>query len=411
MRGAIAQLGERYNGIVEVSGSIPLGSTTWPSVSTGGASTHHLVNRGFVMLQPTESPQETKVWGAERLFKTFAANLKAPSFWPAWLITGPQGVGKRTLLEALGCQVLSITDRVTLHDVLSNVRQASDPSNGGSRDTVALGALSPCLYALRAPRTAEVRKLHAFLGLHPLRVEDKRLVVLLDVDAMGGEAQNALLKLLEEPPPQTLFLATAKTMAPVLMTLRSRLRPMPLKPLGWAEFRAALRTVSHPQKSEPLSDEALRLLFGQTFGCVGSALTAWEQEVLGAPAGEGSATENTSALMCFHTLLKRGLLPAAHPDFLSPFAPHYRTFWEEAEELWLHTTFQAWCARVVTTFWSTERTSLSAEEQAVADRLSPEAWWQFLVRVQTTFEDAQTYHLQRFTWIPALFSLPSTSAY
>ena len=27
MRGAIAQLGERYNGIVEVSGSIPLGST------------------------------------------------------------------------------------------------------------------------------------------------------------------------------------------------------------------------------------------------------------------------------------------------------------------------------------------------------------------------------------------------
>jgi hypothetical protein len=26
--GAIAQLGERYNGIVEVSGSIPLGSTT-----------------------------------------------------------------------------------------------------------------------------------------------------------------------------------------------------------------------------------------------------------------------------------------------------------------------------------------------------------------------------------------------
>jgi hypothetical protein len=27
--GAIAQLGERYNGIVEVSGSIPLGSTKW----------------------------------------------------------------------------------------------------------------------------------------------------------------------------------------------------------------------------------------------------------------------------------------------------------------------------------------------------------------------------------------------
>ena len=28
--GALAQLGERYNGIVEVSGSIPLGSTTIP---------------------------------------------------------------------------------------------------------------------------------------------------------------------------------------------------------------------------------------------------------------------------------------------------------------------------------------------------------------------------------------------
>ena len=28
--GAIAQLGERYNGIVEVSGSIPLSSTNFP---------------------------------------------------------------------------------------------------------------------------------------------------------------------------------------------------------------------------------------------------------------------------------------------------------------------------------------------------------------------------------------------
>ena len=37
--GAIAQLGERYNGIVEVSGSIPLGSTT--TFPSGASSSIH----------------------------------------------------------------------------------------------------------------------------------------------------------------------------------------------------------------------------------------------------------------------------------------------------------------------------------------------------------------------------------
>jgi hypothetical protein len=228
------------------------------------------------------------------------------------------------------------------------------------------------------------------------------LVVLLDVDAMGGEAQNALLKMLEEPPSQTFFLATAKTMASLLVTLRSRLRAMPLKPLDGNAFGVALRAAFKQQGEGALSEEMLRVLFQQTFGCVGSALTLLEREA------ETPLSETTSAVVCFSMLLARGLLPKTHADFLSPFSACYRAFWEETDDLWLHTTFQAWCARVVTTFWSEARTTLSAEEQAVAARLSPEAWWLFLTRVQTIFEDAQTYHVPRFTWIPSLFSLPDT---
>ena len=58
--GALAQLGERYNGIVEVSGSIPLGSTISPDLLVAGRGDgcgllppHPGANLGFIGDFPT----------------------------------------------------------------------------------------------------------------------------------------------------------------------------------------------------------------------------------------------------------------------------------------------------------------------------------------------------------------------
>ena len=51
--GAVAQLGERYNGIVEVRGSIPLGSTIPPIYDT---SEFLLLHSGIISLSGVERP-------------------------------------------------------------------------------------------------------------------------------------------------------------------------------------------------------------------------------------------------------------------------------------------------------------------------------------------------------------------
>ena len=54
--GAIAQLGERYNGIVEVTGSIPVGSTS----SLQSASLNAGVQRCFLFRLLFNNPEEVK---------------------------------------------------------------------------------------------------------------------------------------------------------------------------------------------------------------------------------------------------------------------------------------------------------------------------------------------------------------
>jgi len=70
-----------------------------------------------------------------------------------------------------------------------------------------------------------VRLLQQFVSLTvPNNDEVKRVVVLQDADAMTREAQNAFLKLLEEPPAGTFYLLTSSKPMRLLPTVRSRLQ-------------------------------------------------------------------------------------------------------------------------------------------------------------------------------------------
>ena len=89
----------------------------------------------------------------------------------------------------------------------------------------------------------------------------KKIGVIQDADRMNAEAQNALLKTLEEPPPDTLLLLTSGNPAALLPTTRSRCQPLTL-PGNRFEFDFAG------------SDEvfqALHRLFFETGGDLGRA--------------------------------------------------------------------------------------------------------------------------------------------
>lgn len=66
-----------------------------------------------------------------------------------------------------------------------------------------------------------VREIQARMALKPYEGRG-RVEILLDVDRMRQEASNALLKTLEEPPPETLLILTAERVSGVIPTVRSR---------------------------------------------------------------------------------------------------------------------------------------------------------------------------------------------
>lgn len=66
-----------------------------------------------------------------------------------------------------------------------------------------------------------IRELRAALYEQPLQ-SDKKIVIIFDADAMRTEAANALLKILEEPPPYVCFFLVSSKISRILPTILSR---------------------------------------------------------------------------------------------------------------------------------------------------------------------------------------------
>ncbi|MEZ5876153.1 MAG: hypothetical protein R3D30_15520 [Hyphomicrobiales bacterium] len=98
----------------------------------------------------------------------------------------------------------------------------------------------------------EVRRLRAFLG-HSAGEDGWRVVVVDRADELNQNAANALLKALEEPPPQTLFLLVSSAEGRLPVTIRSRARTLRLTALGADDLEQAVRAAlaRDDQKANP----------------------------------------------------------------------------------------------------------------------------------------------------------------
>ena len=115
----------------------------------------------------------------------------------------------------------------------------------------------------------QVRDLERELPLSPLESELK-VRILADFDLASREAQNALLKTLEEPPGHALLVLTAANCESLAPTISSRCQVWRLRPVPAESIRSALVAQGvGQQEAQVLSQEAL--------GCPGYALAAAAQ--------------------------------------------------------------------------------------------------------------------------------------
>jgi len=88
--------------------------------------------------------------------------------------------------------------------------------------------------------------IEAIRGLYDLarsRVSTERIIVIQDADRMAAPAQNAFLKLLEEPNDMIHFVLLAHTPNKLLPTIRSRVQSIELRPISSKESEKLLDTL------------------------------------------------------------------------------------------------------------------------------------------------------------------------
>lgn len=85
----------------------------------------------------------------------------------------------------------------------------------------------------------EMRELPKQLSYAPLE-SPKRIVLVTEAEAMNAQAANAVLKILEEPPPHTMFFLLARDTENLLETITSRCQTLRFFPLSDEEIERAL---------------------------------------------------------------------------------------------------------------------------------------------------------------------------
>jgi DNA polymerase-3 subunit delta' len=219
------------------------------------------------------------LFGQDRAIAVFETARASGSLHHAWLLAGPRGVGKARFAEMAALRLLADAagPRVEAPDL-------ETPADHRVAHLFAAGS-HPDFRLLRREVNAktdtvrrnitidQVRKGSELFGLSP-SLSPWRAMVIDSLDDLEPAAANALLKVLEEPPPNCLFLLVSHAPGRLLPTIRSRCRRLNFAVLGDDAMTSALAQAL-PERT-PAERAALVLLAG---GSVGRALAFAEHDL------------------------------------------------------------------------------------------------------------------------------------
>ena len=258
--------------------------------------------------------------GHDVAISEFLTAMRGPRMHHAWLIAGPQGVGKaetatalakRLLCEAAGPDISGDgVDVPESHPIGKLVDAHTHP------DFILLDRLPKDMKALRDverrdwPRDIErvrnitidqVRALGSTFALTPF-YSRSRIVLVDAIDDMERSAANALLKSLEEPPQGTIFLLVSHAPGRLLPTIRSRCRLLRFEALADDAMHVALR------RALPAIDEAeLTALVAAGQGSPGRALGYAGLDLAGLDASLQAIARNGDADNALRAALAQSL--------------------------------------------------------------------------------------------------------
>lgn len=202
--------------------------------------------------------------GQDKAVEQFARAWERRTLHHAWLLAGPKGVGKATFARAAATRLLADAAGPAVEHPRLEV-----PEDHRIARLVEAGSHPDLRWLERLPKERgeglarnitvdQVRELGDLFELTP-SLSDWRAVVIDSIDDMEKSAANALLKMLEEPPANCVFLIVSHAPGRLLPTIRSRCRRLDFQRLGddvvtsILEQRLAEKPVAERQRIVALS--------------------------------------------------------------------------------------------------------------------------------------------------------------
>ena len=228
--------------------------------------------------------------GNETIKSRLSASARTGTLGHAWILSGPAGSGRHTLARILAA-ALQCTGEGTIPCMQCD--SCRKIFGGGHTDVITVTDSDKVNLSVKTIRTKVVADSFVRPG------DGKRKIYILP-QPMLPAAQNALLKILEEPPAYCTFIIITESTDQILPTVRSRCSQLQLLPLSDETLRNALR-----EEFPAADEESLISAIQHSGGYLGRA-----RDLMAAPPDDTALNSLCDALVSGDTLaMIRALAP------------------------------------------------------------------------------------------------------
>jgi DNA polymerase III subunit gamma/tau len=204
--------------------------------------------------------------GQQHVTETLANAIKNDRVAHAYIFSGARGVGKTTaariLAKALNCVKGPTPEPCGVCDSCKEI------AAGTSLDVIEIDAASN-------RGIDQIRELREMVRYAPAAARHK-VVILDEAHMLTGEASNALLKTLEEPPDRVIFVMATTEPENLEDTIRSRSQHFHFRALTFSEITDRLKFIAKEEKLK-IDDGALSVIARMAEGSMRDALSLLEQ--------------------------------------------------------------------------------------------------------------------------------------
>jgi len=223
---------------------------------------------GYLVLARKFRPQNfSEVYAQDHITKILQNTIELDRTAHAYLFTGPRGVGKTSLARIFAKSLNCLTGGPTTHPC-NTCQNCLEITNGTSADVIEIDGASNT-------GVDDIRDLQREL-MYSTTNANYKIYIIDEVHMLSKNAFNALLKTLEEPPNNVIFIFATTEPHKVLPTIISRCQRFDFKRIPIPAIIQRLRFICKAEKVE-IADEALFIIAKKADGSMRDALSLMDQ--------------------------------------------------------------------------------------------------------------------------------------